>query len=93
MDAKKKANFFLFCLVSFFCRFSFFFSGLPGGGLPGFLIFLCFFGSHFFVLKTSKNAMKHMILPMMVDVISDHFLMLWFLKDSLDTFAFRTFRT
>ena len=27
------------------------------------------------------------------DVISDHFLMLWFQKDSLDTVGFRTFRT
>ena len=26
-------------------------------------------------------------------VISDHFLMLWFQKDSLDTVSFRTFRT
>ena len=26
------------------------------------------------------------------DVISDHFLMLWFQKDSLDTIGFRTFR-
>ena len=26
-------------------------------------------------------------------VISDHFLMLWFQKDSLDTVGFRTFRT
>ena len=38
------------------------------------------FPNHFFVLKTSKNAMKHMILSfkMKGDVISDHFLMLWF---------------
>ena len=27
------------------------------------------------------------------DVIHDHFLMLWFLKDSLDTVGFGTFRT
>ena len=27
------------------------------------------------------------------DVISDHFLMLWFQKDFLDTVNFRTFRT
>ena len=48
----------------------------------------------FVVLKTSKNAMKHMILSfkMKGDVISDHFLMLWFQKDSLDTVGFRTFR-
>ena len=39
--------------------------------------------------------MKHMILSfkMKGDVISDHFLMLWFQKDSLDTVGFRTFRT
>ena len=45
------------------------------------------FGNHFFVLKTSKNAVKHMILSFELkgDVISDHFLMLWFQKDSLDT--------
>ena len=37
--------------------------------------------------------MKHMILSfkMKVDVISDHFLMLWFQKDSLDTVGFRTY--
>ena len=27
------------------------------------------------------------------DVLPDHFLMLWFQKDSLNTFGFRTFRT
>ena len=39
--------------------------------------------------------MKHMILSfkMKGDVISHHFLMLWFPKDSLDTVGFRTFRT
>ena len=39
--------------------------------------------------------MKHMILSfkMRGDVIPDHFLMLWFQKDSLDTVGFRTFRT
>ena len=44
------------------------------------------FGNHFFVLKTSRNATKHMILPFKLkgDVISDHFLMLGFQKDSLD---------
>ena len=38
--------------------------------------------------------MKHMILSfkMKGDVISDHILMLWFQKDSLDTVSFRTFR-
>ena len=39
--------------------------------------------------------MKHMMLSFKIegDVISDHFLMLWFQKDSLDTVNFRTFRT
>ena len=39
--------------------------------------------------------MKHTILSfkMKGDVISDHFLMLWFQKDSLDTVGFRTFKT
>ena len=41
--------------------------------------------------------MKHMILTFKmkgdVDVISDHFLMPWFQKDSLDTVGFRTFKT
>ena len=39
--------------------------------------------------------MKHMILSfkMKGGVISDHFLMLWFQKDSLDTVGFRSFRT
>ena len=37
--------------------------------------------------------MTHMILfEMKGDVISDHFLMLRFQKDSLDTVVFRTFR-
>ena len=37
--------------------------------------------------------MKHMIssFKMKGDVISDHFLMLWFQKDSLDTVSFRTY--
>ena len=37
--------------------------------------------------------MKHVILSfeMKGDVISDHFLMLWFQKDSLDTVGFRTY--
>ena len=59
-------------------------------------IFLCvFFWLIIFVLKTPKNAMKHMLLSfkMKEDVVSDHFLMLWFQKDSLDTVCFRTFRT
>ena len=39
--------------------------------------------------------MKHMIFSfkMKGDVISDHFLMLWFQKDSLDTVGFKTLRT
>ena len=39
--------------------------------------------------------MKHMILSfkMMGDVISDHSLMLWLQKDSLDTVVLRTFRS
>ena len=38
--------------------------------------------------------MNHMILSfkMIGDVISDHFLMLWLQKDSLDTVGFWTFR-
>ena len=37
--------------------------------------------------------MKHMILSfkMKGDVISDHFLMIWFQKDSLDTVGFTTY--
>ena len=60
---------------------------------PGVLNF-CVFLVTIFVLKTSKNAMKHMILSfkMKGDVISEHFLMLWFQRDSLDTVGFRTFR-
>ena len=47
----------------------------------------------FFVLKTSRNATKHKIssFNMKGDVISDHFLVLWFQKDSLDTVGFRTY--
>ena len=43
--------------------------------------------------KTSRNAMKHMILSLKMkgDVISDHFLMLRFQKDYLDTVGFRTY--
>ena len=49
-------------------------------GIP---IFFVFFLLLFFVLKSSKKAMKHMILSfkMKGDVISDHFLKLWFQKD------------
>ena len=59
-------------------------------GVSGSLKFLCFFCNHFCVLKTSKNAMKHMILSfkMKRDVISDLFLMQWFPKDFLDTVGF-----
>ena len=37
--------------------------------------------------------MKHVIIlhKMKGDVISDHFLMLWFQKDSLDTVGFRSY--
>ena len=35
--------------------------------------------------------MKHMISSLKGDVISDHFLMLWLQKDSLDTVGFRTY--
>ena len=69
------------------------FSFIRGG--PEFLNFECFFLVTIFVLKTSKNAMKDMTLSIKMkgEVISDHFLMLWFQKDSLDRVAFRTFRT
>ena len=58
-----------------------------GSGSPKFVVL---FGNHFFVPKTPRNAMKHMILSfkMKGGVISDHFLMLWFQKDSLDTVGF-----
>ena len=57
---------------------------------PGVLNVFC---NHFSVLKTSKNATKHMILSLKLkgDVISDRFLMLWFRKDSVDTVGFRTY--
>ena len=35
--------------------------------------------------------MKHMISSLKGDVISDHFLILWLQKDSLDTVGFRTY--
>ena len=49
--------------------------------------------SELFLLKTSRKAMKHMILSfeMKGDKVSDHFLMLWFQKDYLDTVGFRTY--
>ena len=64
-----------------------------GWGGPGILIFLCFFGNHV-CTENIKNAMKHMILSLKIkgDVTSDHFLMLWFQKDSLDIVGFNTFR-
>ena len=51
-----------------------------------------FFGNHLFVLKTQRNAMKHIILSFKMKgvVISDHFLMLWLQKDSSDIVGFRT---
>ena len=54
----------------------------------GFLKVLSFLVT-FFVLKTSKHVTKH---KSNGDVISDHFFMLWFLKDSLAKVGFRTFR-
>ena len=55
---------------------------------------LTFFVNHFLLLEPSKNAMKNMTLSFTMKgvVICDHFLMLWFQKDSLDTVGFRTFR-
>ena len=46
-----------------------------------------------FVLKTSQNALKHMILSFntKADVISDQFMMPWFQKNSLHTVDFRTY--
>ena len=51
-----------------------------------------FFGNYF-CIKTSKNTVKRTILSFKMKdvVISDHFLMLWFQKDSLYTVGFRTF--
>ena len=48
----------------------------------------------FFSTKTSRNAMKHVILSLKMkgDVISGQSLMLWFQKDSLDIVGFGTFR-
>ena len=55
--------------------------------------FFVFFWKPSFLLKTSRNEMKQMILSfkMKVDVISDHFLMLWFQKYSLGTVSLKTF--
>ena len=48
--------------------------GEGGSGSPN---FFAFFGNVYFVLKTSKNAMKHMILSFkMKGGVCDHFLML-----------------
>ena len=72
--------------------------------IRGVLNYLCFFDNIVYT-KTSKNAVKHIILSfkmkggvisdhffkMKGDVISDHFLILWFQKDSLDTVGFKTF--
>ena len=60
--------------------------GEGGSGRPDFV--------WFFLVTNIQNAMKHMILSfkMKGDVISDHFLMPRFQKDSLDTVSFRTFR-
>ena len=61
-----------------------------GGGSPKFLVTI-------FVLKTSKNItytiLYYIILSfkMKGEVISDHFLMLWFQKNSLNVVGFRTF--
>ena len=54
---------------------------------------MCFLVTIF--LKTPKHSLKHMILSfkMKGDIISDHSLMLWFQKDSLDSVGFRTFKT
>ena len=56
-------------------------------GVSEVLILCVFFGNYFFVLKTSRNAAERLILlfKMKGCVISDHFLMLWFQKDSLIT--------
>ena len=97
-------NYNIICFIAFLDVFStkkhvnlakFKFSPKKRGGGSGSPNFFVFFGNYFFVLKTSKNAMKHITLSskMKGDVISDHFLMLWFQKDSLDTVGFKTFRT
>ena len=48
-----------------------------------------------FRTKNIQKCYKDMILPfkMKGDVISGHFLMLWFQRDPLGTVGFRTFRT
>ena len=49
-------------------------------------------GNHFFVLKTSKIAMKNQN-QNEGTCLSDSFLMLWFQKGFMGTVGFRTFRT
>ena len=53
-----------------------------------------FFLVTIFCTKTSETAIRHMILSfeMKEDVFSDHFMMLWFQKDSLYAVGFRTFK-
>ena len=68
------------------------FLGLIGGeGGPGALICFCFLVT-IFLLKTSKNVTKHMVLSfrMKGGVISNHYLMPWFQKDSLNLVGFMT---
>ena len=62
-------------------------------GVPGVLIF-CVFLVTIFCTKSIQNAKKHMILSfkMKGDAISDHFLIVWFQNDYLDTVGYRTFR-
>ena len=38
-----------------------------------------------------KSTLYDISIKIMGDVISDHFLVLWFQKDSLDTVGFRTY--
>ena len=54
-----------------------------------------FFWVTIYCTKTSKNAIKHMMLSFKMKgrCYTDHFLMLWFQEDSLNTVGFRTFRT
>ena len=63
---------------------------IKGGGV-GPLMANAILNFHFDYLKSS---LSHMILAFKIkgDVISDHFLMLWFQKDSLDIVGFNTFR-
>ena len=63
------------------------FLNMGGSGISNFFVFVRY---PFFLLKTSKNAMKHMILSFKMFKISDHFGVLRFQKESLDTVAFRS---